>query len=422
MEIIIKKETTNKGITIMALVVTIVVLLILAVVTITNLTGNNGIVKKAETASKKTELAELEEQVEMAIIRTEQKHRNPNIYDIIEELKNEKIIRKEEQVDLETGKIETDLGYIIEGKLDDYVIKEAIPGKIVIGERNKEYTKNGKAIIPVSFMIVPGLDDVSEGLVISDDAEDTELDSNNKVAKGNQFVWIPVTDAKTYQRNRNYQDINASKIAYTDKDYLPDTIQPDISQVIETEEKTADQIIGEMNEEAEREQVISKGGFYIARYEAGKEETNILVSKKEANIWNNTTPENAKATAKTMFTENTHVKSALISGIQWDIVMEFITREPARKDGLGDDYIVTSSKDNRHIRAEWPQKAGYNEADRVCNIYDLEGNGREYIAEVGSPAIHRGGGFNYKSSASFRSGSIGAPFKDNTFRVVLYVI
>lgn len=188
MEIIIKKETTNKGITIMALVVTIVVLLILAGVTITNLTGNNGIVKKAETASKKTELAELEEQVEMAIIRTEQKHRNPNIYDIIEELKNEKIIRKEEQVDLETGKIETDLGYIIEGKLDDYVIKEAIPGKIVIGERNKEYTKNGKAIIPVSFMIVPGLDDVSEGLVISDDAEDTELDSNNKVAKGNQFV------------------------------------------------------------------------------------------------------------------------------------------------------------------------------------------------------------------------------------------
>ena len=60
------------------------------------------------------------------------------------------------------------------------------PGKIITSEQgNTAYTKNGTAIIPVGFGIVPGLDDVSEGLVISDVANDIN-------DTGNQFVWIPV--------------------------------------------------------------------------------------------------------------------------------------------------------------------------------------------------------------------------------------
>ncbi len=51
----------NKGITLVALVVTIVVLLILAGVTISNLTGEKGIIKEAKTAKELTEKAALEE-------------------------------------------------------------------------------------------------------------------------------------------------------------------------------------------------------------------------------------------------------------------------------------------------------------------------------------------------------------------------
>ena len=45
-------------------------------------------------------------------------------------------------------------------------------GEIVTGE-SKEYEKNGTAIIPPGFAIKPGCDDVSQGLVISDVANDT---------------------------------------------------------------------------------------------------------------------------------------------------------------------------------------------------------------------------------------------------------
>ena len=230
---------SNKGITLIALVTTIIILLILAGITITSLTGDNEIIKKARTSAEKTEMANIEEQIEMVIIKVEQKYKNPNMDNIIDELKNSKIISEDSQVDIETGKIETDLGYIIEGKLNDYISKEAIPGKIVTGEENKEYNKNGKAIIPVGFMIVPGLDDVSEGLVISDDVGDTEIDLNNKIANGNQFVWIPVISEKEYQRNINYENTNVSKNSYTtDESYLPKEMQEEIQDELDNAQAT----------------------------------------------------------------------------------------------------------------------------------------------------------------------------------------
>jgi len=93
------KEYRNcHGITLMALVVTIIILMILAGVTIASLTGQKGIIKEARTAKEMTEKAALEEQVELAIIKAEQKHSNPTIDNIIEELKNSKVISNDDQV------------------------------------------------------------------------------------------------------------------------------------------------------------------------------------------------------------------------------------------------------------------------------------------------------------------------------------
>lgn len=55
----------NKGITLIALVITIIVLIILASITITTLTGENGIITKTNEAKFKTEMAELKEQLEL---------------------------------------------------------------------------------------------------------------------------------------------------------------------------------------------------------------------------------------------------------------------------------------------------------------------------------------------------------------------
>lgn len=62
------KQKKEKGITLIALVITIIVLLILAGVAIATLTGNNGVLTKAVSAKEKTERAEVIENAKLDIL------------------------------------------------------------------------------------------------------------------------------------------------------------------------------------------------------------------------------------------------------------------------------------------------------------------------------------------------------------------
>ena len=97
------KTKREKGITLIVLVVTIIVLIILSGVTIATLTGHNGIINKAQNAKDDTQYSQWEEQIDIAIIDAESKHRNPTMDEIIEELKNKHIIDNDSQVNEETG-------------------------------------------------------------------------------------------------------------------------------------------------------------------------------------------------------------------------------------------------------------------------------------------------------------------------------
>ena len=51
----------------------------------------------------------------------------------------------------------------------------------IVTESAQKYTNNRTATIPIDFAVVSGCDDVSQGLVISDDPNDTKIDKNNVV-------------------------------------------------------------------------------------------------------------------------------------------------------------------------------------------------------------------------------------------------
>ena len=116
-----KRYKKEKGITLIALVVTIVILLILASISIGALTGDNGIIDQAHTAKEDTEIASWEEQIDLAIIDAEKKHRNPSLDDVKEELKNKGVINDYSQVDKDGVITTNEPSYEIAGKLDDYV-------------------------------------------------------------------------------------------------------------------------------------------------------------------------------------------------------------------------------------------------------------------------------------------------------------
>ena len=377
-----EKLRKNKGITLIALVITMIVLLILAGVSIAMLTGQNGILSQAQKAKTETENAAKNE---AAILDEYNKYLNNAVGGGI----------------VEGGtKPETDdQGYFTKnstingekGNADNPTIPA---GFKPIDENGANWGDGSKA---------PEQASVENGLVIQD-------------KEGNQFVWVPVRG--NYERNTTYVNTNVSQAAYTDTGYLPEGIQP------EPDDATN-------NESAEREAVLSKGGFYISRYEAGKEGTDTLVSKAGATVWNNIAVEDdgenkgCKTVAKD-FIDNDNVKSALCSGIQWDMTMAFVNGKQDGSSDADNTYNVTQYKASRHTGS--PDESGQNVADRVCNIFDLEGNYYEYVAEKSSyygitPFVARGGLYYVSDSASHRLYNNGfADSSSISFRFTLYVM
>ena len=82
----VKKCTSNgqRGITLIALVITIIVLLILAGVAIAALTGENGVLTQAENVGTQTEIAEVIEKAKLDIVawQTEKESSNEEIRSI----------------------------------------------------------------------------------------------------------------------------------------------------------------------------------------------------------------------------------------------------------------------------------------------------------------------------------------------------
>ena len=254
--------------------------------------------------------------------------------------------------------------------------------------------------IPDGFYYVGGTKDT--GLVISD-VQGDDLDNSKQ---GNQFVWIPVENASDYVRNTGYDSVDFSSTAYTDTGYLPEGIQPPTDN-------------SDQNEKAERQAVVDAGGFFVSRFEIGNDGTDNPISKKGVNVWNNISQEVCKTTAKS-FINNDSVKSALCSGIQWDLMIDFVTDKDEK-------YDVTTVDSGRHLGGDSPMKSGANEYDKVCNIYDLEGNCLEYVAEKtsfyqNSLIIDRAGSYIASRSASYRNCNTGTELADASFRIVLYVI
>ena len=144
----------NKGITLVALVVTIVVLLILAGVSINLVLGNNGIIAKAKDAETKSAEAS----------QNDLKGMNG-------------LVSEMEGALAENGSNGSGSGNGNTGSENNFVTK------------NTEVTyPDGKVWIPEGFKIAKGSASTVQGGVVIEDKD------------GNQFVWVPVATLADYKR------------------------------------------------------------------------------------------------------------------------------------------------------------------------------------------------------------------------------
>ena len=342
--------------------IVIIVLIILSAITIITLTGENGLVNRAKTVGEENKYATAEEKVKLAVIASVGENANLDKALLKENVNNI------EGLQSQVSEINYDLTIIVDG----YEFKITELGKVTgIGVVNKlpentpttdagtevaikdswgteamrvvktengeekEITKvatvyavsggEGETVpVPYGFYYVGGT--VNSGVVISDNAKDKNKyvgqEDVGKDLEGNQFVWIPCSIENYKKYNWGYEATTFNKITNT----------------------------------AEEIQIKKYGGFYVGRYEAGTSQVILKNGKKIGDErlttgWQNnsytiekvteeskpTTKANeipyyhvsteiAETMSKRMYDTN-YVYSGLITGTQWDVMINFLSNE-----------------------------------------------------------------------------------------------
>ena len=404
------KSTKNKGgITLIALVITIIVMLILAAISITMLTGDNSILKRAVDAKERTGIAEIEEQKRLTMLEAASNVNGENYNGV-------KIPAGYAATKIE-GESTADEGLVItDSEGNEYVWIE-VPndgtGPVYTAVKNEEENSDKY------------YEEIAKAL----------RDYCTKDAKGEDLIKDGTTSDGTYGKISTY--------GYTDVWY-------DGTGKLENESSNKDDKAGcglTNNEYKELykkmlKSVYTNGGFWIGRYEAGttspRGNKNDPIEGLKAESKQDLYPINyvkcsQAQTLASKASSNGKVSSSLMFGIQWDLVLRFLSNKRVETSLLNDNSetwgnykieytlkqnivhgykgIYASSKLTwSEIESEYTHNGtesialstGATERNKKKNIYDLAGNMYEWTLEHATyvnngtslPCASRGGVFD----------------------------
>ena len=385
------KIKQEKGITLIALVVTIVVLLILAGVSISLVLNNNGVISKAKDA--KNQYAEAQ-------------------------------TNDEKQLNEVSDWIDTKVGDTTGG------------GSVA---------KIDGVPIPEGYYYVGGTK--AKGLVISDNVADKELDKGKENVRrdlaGNQWVWVPVeTPSSLYTTVdagvalsgstgvKTTKYTNSAIISgqtrglpgstdYREPDILTDTGYDDSNYAKAGFSSFANMAENMKNDYEEMIASLEKyKGFYIGRYEltangekTGATQTGITWYEYYKNC--------------TTLVVGSKVKARMIWGLQWDATCNWLDNSGFN---IKDSSTWGNYDNNTATGHGTKQNTGFSESWKANNIYDFAGNCWEFTQEALSTydRAHRGGLYSYNGSltpASFRNSNLPtSPGSGSGSRPTLYLI
>ena len=358
----------QRGITLIALVVTIVVLLILAGVSLNLILNNNGVISKAKDA--KNQYAEAQ-------------------------------TNDEKQLNEVSDWIDTKVGDTTGG------------GSV---------TKIDGVPIPEGYYYVGGTK--AKGLVISDNVADKELDKGKENVRrdlaGNQWVWVPVeTPSSLYTTVAAGQALSGSTGVKTTK-YTNSEIISGITRVLPgdtSDYREPDIVLGRNGTSYDYSGYATAGfsslanmaetmvseydemtrsiemykGFYIGRYEltANGEKTGATQTDVDwYTLYKNCTT----------LAVGSKVKTRMIWGLQWDATCNWLASSGF---SITDPSTWGNYQDNTATGHGTKQNTGYSENWKANNIYDFAGNCFDLTQEAYSTNFRasRGGNYTYNGSS-----------------------
>ena len=418
----------NKGVTLIALAVTIVVMLILAGVTISVLNGENGIVKQAQKAKEESKIKELKEKVRIDIAGKRVENINGELrVSVLKEILDKYFdnVPVETQITSETE---------LKAK-EEYGKYEMKISDIDVGEITYEtsYTifkdVNGEQVpIPEGYIVSENSDEniVNKGLVVSD-------------SRGNEYVWISCT-----------VDSSSNKLQYKRTEWGVEKDGTDNSRAIKDEltlkdidvtyskidtdnginEEISKEIVAQIN--AEKESIKKYGGYYIGRYEVGKDNKTAVI-KAEQEPYVNIKWSKAYELAKGIG-GGEGATTYLCSSYSWDTAINFIQNTTGKNYatsiiGFNGNWKSQEVKDSsgKVIKpVNTAQRLNTGLTTALCNIYDMGGNVGEFTTELNpgtsETVVLRGGNYRNNIPAGYRwYGSSGSASSNYGFRATLFL-
>ena len=388
------KIKQEKGITLIALVVTIVVLLILAGVSVNAIFSENGIIKRAKDAQNKMDQA----------AENDQKG--------INELSN----WLDSKINGNSGGNTT--GGNTTGGDDTSTTQKisTLVGKVVDKNTKAEDAYGNKITIPKGFKVLAhGTEAGSATYTYSGDnipaVQDGIVIENG--TDGNQFVWVPVGTIKN--KNNTTNTITLGRYEFdSNTGALKSNTPVQVASVENcTQEVTINTNYKELsvfragnsatdstaqnatarNLEEFISTTLANGGYYIARFEASGTASKIT-SKYNQTVLGNITQPNAAKVAREMYgevKENNELvyASDLVNSYAWDTAIIFIQTYSTETDA--------SSYASQNKSTSFANTGKSN--DKYCNIFDMSGNAYEWTTEYSAksvdsdfcPCVPRGG-------------------------------
>ena len=390
--IVRKKE---RGITLIALVITIIVLLILAGVSIAMLTGQNGILTQAQNAKQATENKSAEEKVKLAVMGARADDGTLTVGKLITELAN--------------------YGGTVEG--DTLPVTATVDGKSFAVDANGNVTsaENGtlgavtgsettnttvkdslgnQVVVPAGFKVVNKDANVTDGIVVED--------VSHSATAGSQFVWIPVGDViKDNDGNKEtivlsrYTFANDSEGTPTDKGStkIDNNFNSDFKHT-EINTSTYGNTTAKENIESEetgfRKSAKDNHGYYIGRYEArdkvvtaertdSDNKTNQVVCTANNYVYNYITQPQAAELSRRMYSDS-NFESDLMNSYAWDTAVYFLQKFDNRSNKIKPYSQQTSLNDS--LASQGTNNLELSKKDVICNVYDMASNCCEWTTET----------------------------------------
>ena len=422
-----KSFDKNKGITLIALVITIIVLLILAGVTIATLTGDNGIITRTNQAKEVTEEAGAKEKVQMEVAGSFDEHGNFDMDKLKENLK--------ENLGLQESDIKDNGDGSITVTVDGYEILVDAEGSISIKKPTPVVTEPPTEKVGEDTIFKdPNSNDkeayIPKGFKVSEEPTEQKIDTGLVVIApdGSEFVWVPVDkdtlcvdgvankEITEIASGTDYRGVlytfsgtTSTKKTYSATSYREPDIVTDydgntgyltsMNNILGTKFINSGDFKKYMQDEYNEiiGSIKIKGGFYIGRYESSLSDSTITTPSTTGNIQSkrNVMPTGADNSGTYMWyglyakqheyatvinsSYQTNIKSAMIYGSMYDAVMNWALYGEDKTDASK----VTNSSEPRNSK----QATGTLETDKIKNIYDLGNNLYEWTAEANNTRV-----------------------------------